>query len=95
MENEILTQWVERYRQQLELLNYSERTWPTTRGVLAQFGRFLAEVKITDVLGLTPDVLRDYQRWLFYQPTWTGRGRSSSGQNRSPAGREGLLPVPV
>jgi len=83
MENDALAFWIERYRQQLELLNHSARTWPTTRGILLRLGRFLAEVKLDDVLALTPEVLRDYQRWLFYQPTWTGRGRCASGQNRS------------
>lgn len=83
MKNELLPFWIERYRQQLELLNHSARTWPTTRGILLRFGRFLAEVNLTDVLALTPEVLREYQRWLFYQPTWTGRGRCASGQNRS------------
>src|ERR1700693_2869965 len=82
MENESLSLWVERYRQQLEILNHSPRTWPTTRGVLERFGRFLDEIKLADVGALTADMVREYQRWLFYQPTWTGRGRCTTGQNR-------------
>lgn len=83
MENETLALWSERYRKQLELLNYSARSWPGIRSVLTQFGRFLAELDRNDLQTLTPDLLRQYQEWLFYQPTWLGRVRSASTQNRS------------
>jgi len=78
----VLDQWIERYHQRLALLNHSPRTWPTTRGVLAQFGRFLAERKIGDVATLSPELLRDYQGWLYHQPTRMGRSRSAAGRNR-------------
>lgn len=83
MENEAFILWSERYRQHLELLNYSARSWPGIRSVLTQFERFLSELKITDLQILTPNLLQQYQQWLFYQPTWMGRCRSASGQNRS------------
>jgi integrase/recombinase XerD len=82
MENEAMRLWVERYRQHLELLNHSPRTWPTARGVLEKFGEFLMQIKRTEVTAITPEVLREYQRWLFYLPTWRGHNRSTSGQNR-------------
>jgi len=83
MENETLALWAERYRKHLEILNHSARTWPTIRSVIHQFGRFLAELDRNDLQTLTPTLLQQYQQWLFYQPTWLGRIRTASSQNRS------------
>jgi len=72
-----------RYRQQLELLNYSTRTWQTRSSYLRGFTRFLDEVKITEVQAITAPVLADFQRWLFYQPTVHGTARATVTLNRT------------
>lgn len=83
MENDILDHWSERYRQRLQILNHAEESWKVTRSVLNQFKRFLVELNQNDLRKLTADLLQEYQQWLFHQPTWLGRVRTASGQNRS------------
>ena len=72
-----------RYRQQLELLNYSARTWQTRASYLRGFTRFLDEVKITEVQAVTAAVMADFQRWLFYEPTVHGAARAAVTLNRT------------
>jgi integrase/recombinase XerD len=74
--------WCHRYRQQLELLNYSVRTMDTQATYFNRFGEFLTEVKINDVSAITAATLTDFQRWLFYQPTNRGTARTVASQNR-------------
>lgn len=75
--------WLQRYRQHLELLNYSARTWTTRSSYLRGFTRFLDERKISDVAAVTAAVLADFQRWLFYQPTLHGTARAAVTLNRT------------
>jgi len=72
----------QRYRQHLELLNYSPRTHGTLATYFHRFGEFLAEAKISDLQTVTETTLADFQRWLFYQPTFRGTARSVASQNR-------------
>lgn len=72
----------ERYRQQLELLNYSARTLTTQATYFNRLGEFLAEVNIQDVGAMTSQTLHDFQRWLFYEPTVKGVARTVASQNR-------------
>ena len=60
-----LDDWIARYHQQLEILNFSDRTWLTQRSYLRVFQRFLDELQIYDVQQVTANVLQDFQRWLF------------------------------
>lgn len=73
--------WMERYRQQLEILNFSERTWITQRSYLRVFQRFLDELQVQDLHLITPSRIQDFQRWLFYQPTTRGIARTVASQN--------------
>ena len=72
-----------RYRQQLELLNFSPQTWRTQSSHLRQFQRFLAEIQIADVQAVTSAMLHDFQRWLFHEPTPQGTMRHVTSQNRN------------
>jgi integrase/recombinase XerD len=72
-----------RYRQQLELLNFSPQTWRTQASHLHQFQRFLAEIQITDAQEVTSAMLHDFQRWLFHEPTPQGTMRHVTSQNRN------------
>ncbi len=76
-----LDDWIERYHQQLEILNFSERTWITQRSCLRVFQRFLDELQIRDVQQVTASILQDFQRWLFYQPSARGLARAVGSQN--------------
>lgn len=73
--------WIERYRQQLEIMNFSDRTWITQRSYLRVFHRFLDELQIRDVQTVTAHTVQDFQRWLFYQPTARGIARTVASQN--------------
>jgi integrase/recombinase XerD len=70
-----------RYLQQLEMLNYSPNTLDVQEFYFNRFAEFLAELKISDVQAVTPSMLQDFQRWVFYQPTTKGTARSVGGQN--------------
>jgi integrase/recombinase XerD len=72
-----------RYRQQLEILNFSPQTWRTQASHLHQFQRFLAEIQIADVQAVTSAMLHDFQRWLFHEPTPQGTMRHVTSQNRN------------
>ena len=72
-----------RYRQHLEILNFSPQTWRTHASHLHQLPRFLAEIQIADVQAVTSAMLHDFQRWLFYQPTPQGTMRHVTSQNRN------------
>jgi integrase/recombinase XerD len=71
-----------RYRQHLQLLNYSPRTLETQATYLNRFCEFLAEMNLQDVQLITSAVLQDFQRWLFYRPTVKNTARTVPSQNR-------------
>jgi len=72
-----------RYRQQLEILNFSPQTWRTQATHLRTFLRFLAEIQIADAQAVTSAVLHNFQRWLFHEPTPKGTMRRTASQNRN------------
>jgi integrase/recombinase XerD len=72
----------ERYRQHLQILNYSPRTITTQATYFNRLGEFMAEAKIDDLAAFTGQTLSDFQRWLFYQPTAKGGARTVASQNR-------------
>jgi integrase/recombinase XerD len=74
---------VERYRQQLEILNYSPRTIQGQQSFLKKLQGFLEESKCTDVQTVTTGLLSDFQRDLFYEPSARGTARSVSSQNHA------------
>lgn len=72
----------ERYRQHLQILNYSPRTIQTQATYFNRLGEFMAEVNIDDPAAFTAQTVSDFQRWLFYQPTAKGAARTVASQNR-------------
>lgn len=82
---------IERYRQQLELLNFSPHTQRTVLSYLSQWRKFLAEIQLADVQAVTSATVHDFQRWLFYQPTHHGGQRTVASQNRVLSGVKGFF----
>jgi integrase/recombinase XerD len=74
---------IERYRQQLEILNFSPRTVTGRLVHLRRFAAFLGQQNITEVATITSGTVADHQRDLFYLPTSRGTARSVSYQNQS------------
>lgn len=74
---------IERYRQQLEILNFSPRTVTGRLVHLRRFAAFLERQNITEVTAITSGTLTDHQRDLFYTPV--RRGGSSELTPRSVA----------
>ena len=74
---------IERYRQELEILNFSPRTIVGRVLHLRRFAKFLGEQNITEVATITSGTLADHQRDLFYLPTSRGTARSVSYQNQA------------
>jgi integrase/recombinase XerD len=74
---------IERYRQQLEILNFSPRTVTGRLVHLRRFAVFLGQQNITEVATITSGTVADHQRDLFYLPTSRGTARSVSYQNQS------------
>jgi integrase/recombinase XerD len=74
---------IERYRQELEILNFSPRTIVGRVLHLRRFAKFLGEQNITEVATITSGTLADHQRDLFYLPTSRGSARSVSYQNQA------------
>lgn len=73
---------IERYRSQLELLNYSPATIRTQTGYLDRFARFLAETGHDDALAVTSAQIQAFQREVYYRPTISGSARSVASQNQ-------------
>ena len=71
-----------RYLNHLQMLNYSPRTIAAMPSYFKLLARFMAEVKLHDVQALTSTHLLDFQRWLYYEPTWKDTARSVASQNR-------------
>ncbi|OYV97749.1 MAG: hypothetical protein B7X11_06275 [Acidobacteria bacterium 37-65-4] len=82
-EPEFLLLLFQRFAQHAELLNFSERTIQVQRSALRLLAAFLVEKAITDIQAVTLTVLSDFQRWLFYRPTWKGAVRSATSMNRT------------
>jgi integrase/recombinase XerD len=74
---------IERYRQQLEILNFSPRTVIGRLVHLRRFAGFLQQQNISEVTAITSGTLSDHQRDLFYLPTSRGTPRSVSYQNQA------------
>jgi len=74
---------IERYRQQLEILNFSPRTVTGRLVHLRRFAGFLQQQNIAEVTAISSGTLADHQRDLFYLPTSRGTARSISYQNQA------------
>jgi integrase/recombinase XerD len=74
---------IERYRQQLEILNFSPRTLTGRLVHLRRFAGFLQQQNIIEATAITSGTLADHQRDLFYLPTSRGTARSVSYQNQA------------
>jgi len=82
---------IERYRQQLEILNFSPRTIAVRQVHLRRFAEFLQQQNITDISTVTSGILGDHQRDLFYLPTSRGSARSVSYQNQAMSALRGFF----
>jgi integrase/recombinase XerD len=87
---------IERYRQELEILNFSPRTITGRLVHLRQFAEFLERQDILEVTAITSATLTDYQRDLFYTPVKRGPGRalaprSVAYQNQAMSGLKGFF----
>ena len=71
-----------RYLQHLEILNQSPHTRRTVRSYLKHWQSFADEIKLADPQAATTGTLLDFQRWLFYRPTWRNTQRGVLSQNR-------------
>ena len=74
---------IERYRQQLEILNFSPRTVTGRLVHLRRFAAFLGQQNIAEAATITSGTVADHQRDLFYLPTSRGTARSVSYQNQA------------
>lgn len=73
---------MERLHHHQELLNYSPRTWESQGAYLRLFGRFLSSRGVNDVQRVSALLLREFQHWLFHEPTPRGNARSAVNQNQ-------------
>ena len=71
-----------RYLQHLEILNQSPHTRRTVRSYLKHWHTFADEIKLADAQAVTTGTMLDFQRWLFYRPTWRNTQRGILSQNR-------------
>lgn len=76
---ELLT---ERYLSHLQMLNYSPASVVTRRAHFRVLARFMAEVKLSDPQAMTTTQLLDFQRWLYYEPTYKDTARTATTQNQ-------------
>ena len=76
---ELLT---ERYLSHLQMLNYSPASIVTRRAHFRVLARFMAEMKLSDAAATTTSQLLDFQRWLYYEPTYKDTARTATSQNQ-------------
>ena len=77
-----LPEAIERYRSQLELLNYSPATIAAYCRSLDRFAAFLAGIGQHDLAAVTTQQIHNYQRDIYYCPTVHGTARSPKTQNQ-------------
>lgn len=82
---------IHRYGQQLEILNRSPHTWRTVQTYLRLLQKFFDETKLADVQAVTGATMHDFQRWLYYLPTFRGTLRTVASQNRALCGVKGFF----
>jgi integrase/recombinase XerD len=70
-----------RFQSDLQIRNYSPRTVSDYSYNLGLLFRFLDQRQVTDIQGVTPSTLADFQRWVYYQPTRQGTPRGVVNQN--------------
>ena len=78
----MLPEAIERYRSQLELLNYSPATIAAYCRSLDRFAAFLVEIGQHDLAAVTTQQIHNYQRDIYYCPTVHGTARSPKTQNQ-------------
>lgn len=71
-----------RYRRHMQALHYSPQTIYTRAACLRLLTNFLSEINLTEPQMITPQVIADFQRWLFLQPTCKGTARFAATSNR-------------
>jgi integrase/recombinase XerD len=73
----------EKYRQHLTLLNYSTGTIQGHLFYLNRFLRYLKEIGIEEITGVTKDTIRNYQAHLYEEINTKGEPNSVSSQNNA------------
>jgi len=76
-----MNELIQRFRQDLEIRNYSARTIADYGYHLHLWTQFLAQERIVELSLVTETTLAGFQRWLYYQPTRRGRVRGILNQN--------------
>ncbi len=69
------------FQSDLQLRNYSVRTVADYGYNLRLLFQFLEQRQITEIQNLTPVLLSDFQRWVYFQPTRRGTPRGVVSQN--------------
>lgn len=78
-----LSQWTERYREHLTLLNYSSETIRAHTFHLSRFFAYLRENGIHDIASVTKEMIRDYQTHLYEELNRRGEPNSVGTQNNA------------
>ena len=76
-----LVDWINRFLEDRQVRGFSPRTLENNTYDLKHLVRFLASRDVTDVRVFTPNLLRDFQHWLHYQPSPTGSVRGVGRHN--------------
>ena len=71
----------DKYREHLTILNYAAGTIKGHRFYLKCFFDYLREMNITEITGITKDVLRDYQTHLYEEINFKGQPNCVLSQN--------------
>lgn len=74
---------IEKYCYHLLTLNYTKKTIQSQRLYLNRFLKYLGEMNIGEITGVTKDTVRDYQTHLFEEFNSRGEPNSVSAQNRN------------
>ena len=78
-----LSDFGEKYRQHLAILNYAPGTIKGHRFFLNRFFKYLAELNITELTAVTRDVAKDYQTHLYEELNKKGEPNSVFHQNNN------------
>lgn len=74
---------LEKYRNHFAVLNYADRTIKGNIFFLNRFFRYLREMGIGEITGVTRETVRDYQTHLFEQINAKGQPNTACYQNRN------------
>lgn len=88
-----LEAYAEKFKEYLLVLNYSTRSIEIYGYYVRQFFKYMGEMGLTDLAGLNPADIRDYQTHLWEKASERGRPYSASAQNNALQGVRVLFRV--